>query len=94
MIEINVSNIRNFLRDPKNVRRMLAAADNGRPPVEPLQDDLLATFGQGVRVYWVKQRIGRETKYVMAGHGYRHVKYGVTVVGPVFKVASVYENVR
>ena len=97
MRKITISEIRNFLRDPKNIKRMIAAADNGRPPVEPLQDDILAQFGPftpGARSDWVKMRFGREAKYVMEEHGYKHAGYGVTVFGPVFTKASVYEKVR
>ena len=90
MRKIRIADIREFLERPVNVRRMLEAADRGRPPVEPLQHDLLDEFGQGVKQDWVKMRIGRETKYIMERNGYRHAEYSIPVTGPVFTVASVY----
>ena len=90
MRKITISDIRYFLSDSKNVKRMIAASDNGRPAVEPLQDDLLTRFGPGVRADWVKMRIGREAKYIMERNGYKHAEYSVPVAGPVFTVASVY----
>ena len=90
MSKIRIADIREFLERPVNARRMLEAADRGRPPVEPLQHDLLAEFGQGVKQDWVKMRIGRETKYIMERNGYKHAEYRVPVAGLVFTVASVY----
>ncbi|MCY4584601.1 MAG: hypothetical protein OXB98_01040 [Bryobacterales bacterium] len=96
MRKVTISEIRNFLREQKNIERMIEATEKGRPAVEPLQDDILVRFGpftRGARADWVKQRFGQEARYVMEANGYMHAEYGVEVDGPLFSVASRYKKV-
>ena len=86
--------IRSFLNRPENVKRMTDASDHGRPAVEPLQHDLVAEFGWGVKADSAKKAIGHETRKIMAANGYTHAEKGVPVAGSVFSVASTYEKIR
>lgn len=96
MREITIEEIRDFVNEPRNVERMLAASDKGRPAVEPLQHDIDVQFGpftSSPLLDWFRMRIGRETRYVMEANGYRLAQRGVYIGGEVFTKGSRYEKI-
>ena len=90
MMVIEPRDIRDFLSEPSHVKLMIDATDRGRPAVEPLQNALLKRFDWDITSDRNKKTIGREAKKVMEANGYRHLKKGVLVTGPVFTTASTY----
>ena len=96
MRKVTIKEIRDFVNHPKNVARMIAASDNGRPAVEPLQHDIEIQFGPftpSPRFDWFRMRFGRETRYVMEANGYRLAQRGIHIGGKVFSYGSRYEKI-
>jgi hypothetical protein len=82
-----------FLVRGDNVLRMETASDLGRVAVEPLEADLLATFGDFVKEDRVKQFIGHAVRQIMEWRGFSHEKANVRLFrGMLFKSASRYHR--
>ncbi len=81
----------NFLNEPNNILVMKTATKLSRPALEPLQEDLLNTFGNDVRADRIKQMIGRMARQVMENNGCQLDRNNVKISNNIlFSSASRY----
>jgi hypothetical protein len=72
---------------------MTAASDAGKPAVAAVDQALLDRFGEVVREFAQRQRIGKAARVVLEEHGYAWVKSGVpTPDSVVFTTAAIYKS--
>ena len=73
--------------------RLETATYLGKPALEGLQRQLLAAFGEEIRVDRWKQATGRMTKQIMEARGYSFVRSGMKVrVKDLFTTAALYRS--
>ena len=73
--------------------RLETATYLGKPALEGLQLQLLAAFGDEIRLDRWKQATGRMTKQVMEERGYSFVRSGMKVkVKDLFTTAALYRS--
>lgn len=84
-----------FLKTSDSIVRLETTTYLGRPALEGLQSELLATFGDEIRVDRWKQVAGRMTKQVMEERGYTFIRSGMkTRVKDLFTTAALYRRSR
>ena len=73
--------------------RLETATYLGKPALEGLQRQLLAEFGDEIRLDRWKQATGRMTKQIMEERGYSFVRSGMKVkVKELFTTAALYRS--
>lgn len=82
-----------FLSETASRGAMTAASDSGRPAVAAVDQALLDRFGQVVREFTQRKRLGKATRVVLEEQGYAWVKSGVpTPDSVVFTTAAIYRR--
>ncbi len=81
-----------FLSETASLQAMTAASHAGRPAVAAVDQALLDRFGEVVREYSQRQRVGKAARTVLEEHGYTWLKSGVpTPNSVVFTTAAIYK---
>ena len=83
----------NLLNSEDSRIRLETATYLGKPALEGLQRQLLAAFGDEIRLDRWKQVTGRMTKQIMEERGYSFVRSGMKVkVKELFTTAALYRS--
>ncbi len=83
----------NLLNSEDSRIRLETATYLGKPALEGLQRQLLAAFGNEIRLDRWKQVTGRMTKQIMEERGYSFVRSGMKVkVKELFTTAALYRS--
>lgn len=87
----NGQNLWNFLNSDCPLAILKKTTFLKRPALEGLQPELIAEFGDDIRVDRWKQMTGRMVRQIMEHHGYRLDQTGVRIrVGDLFTSAARY----
>jgi hypothetical protein len=82
-----------FIRNPKTRRKLVAAAESGRPPVTGISEDLKELIGKDVKLQPIRQFVGVCVRAVLEEEGFQVADTGVRVSkDPVFRTGATYER--
>ena len=81
-----------FLNREDVIARMETATDLGQPALQPLEDLLLAEFGETILLDRYKQMTGRMVRQIMERQGFEHVASDVRLNSVPFYKASRYRR--